>query len=759
VAAPAGRVVGPAALLGRDGRVVSNRGRPGLGINVAADPALRGFTVTTGHLPRAADEVALDASTAADEHFRLGQLIGFATQSGIVRHFRLVATISLGVNHAYGNAAVAAFPTATAFQVTGRPGYSQIVTRADAGVAQGTLVTRLRGLPALSGDKVQTGSQLASSEATSAIHFTRQLTDAILIFALISLVVAAFVIFNTFTILAAQRRRELALLRCVGASKRQVFAGMLTEAVAVGAVASAAGVLAGLGLGWGLEKLFAAIGVSIPAGSLVLSGQTIAIALVTGIAVTTLAAVLPARAATQVPPVAALGGPETRVTRQLGWVRIATAVLFGAAGLGLTYAGMQQVNNTAGFVQIAAGGCVFFVAVLALGPLISPPVTTFLGWLPGRLAGVPGRLASANARRNPYRVAATTAALTIGITLMTVFTVVASSAQASADATITAHYPFGYTVAARDGGQLVPARVIGALRGSPELGLVAPFYASSAMVSGESVSVGALQRAALTLASPPVTAGSLSDVRPGTVALDSGLLTSMHTRLGGTVTVRTPGRGTLRLRVVAAYHSSNGPLAGVLLSLPDYLSGFHPQGAQAVFINGRHGVSTAAARTAVTRAAASDPLLQETTVADYRSQLASRVNNTLALFSLLLGLAILIALLGITNTLTLSVLERTRESALLRALGLTRGQLRAMLLTEALLMALLGVGLGVALGAGFGWAMVHAFIKSAGAGVFSVPYERIAIYVAIGAAAGVLAAVLPARRAARTSVVSAMAEA
>ncbi len=759
VAAADGRVVGPAALIGPDGHVVSNGGKPGLGINVASDPALRGFTVVSGHLPRAPDEVAVDTSTAADEHFRLGQLIGFAAQSGAVRHFRLVATISLGVNHAVKNASVAAFPTATALQITGRSGYDQIVTRARPGVAQAALVARLRALSALRGDQVQTGSQLASSEATAAIHFTSQLTDAILIFALISLVVAAIVIFNTFTILAAQRRRELALLRCVGASRRQVFAGMLAEAVVIGAAASAAGVLAGLGLGWALEQVFAAFGVPVPTGSLVLSGQTIAIALATGVVVTTAAAVLPARSATRVPPVAALGAPEPRVTRQVGWARIGTAILFGVAGLALTYAGMQQVSHTAGFVQIAAGGCVFFVAVLALGPLISPPVTTFLGWLPARLAGVPARLASANARRNPHRVAATTAALTIGITLITVFTVVASSAQASADVTITEHYPFGYTVAGQNGGQLVPGRVIGALRHSPELSLVAPFYAQNAPVDGDSLTVGALQHAALRLASPPVTAGALGAVRPGTVAVDSSLLRSLHTRLGGTLTVRTPDAGTLRLRVVAAYHSSDGPLSEVLLSLPDYLRGFQPHGAQFVFINGKAGVSTAAARTAVTRAAAADPLLQVTTVADYRSQLASQVNQILALFSLLLGLAILIALLGITNTLTLSVLERTRESALLRALGLTRGQLRGMLLTEALLMALLGVGLGVALGAGFGWAMVHAFIKSSGTGLVSVPYARIALYVAIGTAAGVLAAVLPARRAARTSVVSAMAEA
>ena len=364
-------------------------------------------------------------------------------------------------------------------------------------------MARLRALSALRGDQVQTGSQLASSEATAAVHFTSQLTDAILIFALISLVVAAIVIFNTFTILAAQRRRELALLRCVGASRRQVFTGMLAEAVVIGAAASAAGVLAGLGLGWALEQVFAAFGVPVPTGSLVLSGQTIAIALATGVVVTTAAAVLPARSATRV----AAGGGAGRARAaghppgRLGPDRHRDPVRRAPAWPSPT-PGCSRSADTAGFVQIAAGGCVFFVAVLALGPLISPPVTTFLGWLPGRLAGVPARLASANARRNPHRVAATTAALTIGITLITVFTVVASSAQASADVTITEHYPFGYTVAGQNGGQLVPGRVIGALRRSPELSLVAPFYAQNAPVDGDSLTVGALQHAALSAGQP-----------------------------------------------------------------------------------------------------------------------------------------------------------------------------------------------------------------------------------------------------------------
>jgi putative ABC transport system permease protein len=758
-AAAAGRVVGQAALVGADGKVIANRGLPGFGISVAADRALWGFTLASGHAPTGPGQVVVDKSTAADEHFRLGQRIRVVSQDGRVLDFRLAGTIDLGAAHQFGNATVAGFLTPAAFAVTGRPGYDQIVAQAAAGTSQAQLAARIRALPGAAHDQVQTGAQLADAEATAAVHFTSQFTTVILIFALVSLLVAAFVIYNTFRILAAQRTRELAMLRCVGASRRQVFTGILVEACAAGIAASLAGVIAGLGLGWALEHVFAAFGLPVPSAPLVLTPGTVAISMAMGIAVTLLAATVPAWAATRVAPIAALAGhAEPRVTKVIGWRRSAVAVIFGAAGLLLTSRGIQHSNGQGGFLAIAAGGMVFFVAVLALGPLIAPPVTSFFGWLPGRVLGAPGRLATANARRNPHRVAATTAALTIGITLMTMFTVVASSAEASTTATIKEHYPFGYAVTSGQTGT-VPPRIVTALRAAPALGLVAPAYQRTARVDGIATAVGAVGGGGLAAISPPMTAGSLAAVRPGAAAVDSGELAALHTRQGGTVTVATPGAGTLRLRVAAVFLGGNSPLPSVLLAAPDYLRGFRPTGAQTVYVNAATGAGTPRARAAVNKATASDPLLQVTTVADYTSALSSRVNQVLALFGVLLGLAILIALLGIANTLSLSVIERVRETALLRALGLTRGQLRRMLLTEALLMALLGITLGVALGTGFGWAMVDAFTRSAGAGVFSVPYARIALYVVLGAVAGVAAAVLPARRAARSSMVAAMAEA
>ncbi len=757
VASAAGRLVGQAPLLGSDGKVILNGQEAGVGINVAADPLLRGFTVASGHLPDTPDQVAVDKATAGDEHFRLGQTVRVVDHTGRIRAFRLAGTIDLGVNHEFGNATVTAFQTATGFSVTGRPGYDQIVARATPGTSQAALVSRLATLAGMSRYQVRTGSQLATAEANSAAQFTQQFTTAILVFALIALFVACIVIYNTFTILITQRGRELALLRCVGASRRQVFGGALLESALTGLLASAVGVVAGVGLGWGLQRLFAGFGAAIPSGPVVLQPSAVAISMAAGMAVTVAAAVLPARSATRVAPVAALGRQhEQPEAARVGWLRVAVAVAFAVAGILATVIGMRHVNGTSGFVGIAAGGCLCFLAVFALGPLIVPPVISFLGWLPGKLAGVTARLATANARRNPRRVAATTAALTIGLTLMTLFTVVISSAQASSNADIAQHYPFDYVVQAGRGGQVVPARVVTALQAAPGLGIVAPVYYQDTPVNGVKVEVGAIGRSALGASvRPTMVSGSLAAIGPGTVGVDRRQLTALGVHQGSTLVV-----GTQPLKVVAVYNSGGLTLPDVLMPVGDYLRAFQPAGADMVFINGAPGVSTAASRAAVQATTASDPLLAVNTEADYRASLASRVNQILALFGALLGLAVLIALFGIANTLSLSVLERTRESALMRALGLTKGQLRRMLLTEALLMAALAIVLGVGLGVTFGIAMVHAFIASAqGQGVLSLPYPQIALYALIGAIAALAAAVLPARRAARTSVIAAMAEA
>jgi putative ABC transport system permease protein len=749
VAAAAGRLGGPASLLGRNGKLLG----AGFGINVTA---LNPFTVVSGHLPGQPDEVDVDSSTAADEHFRLGQALRVVDSAGRIRTFYLAGTINLGVSSEFGDASVTAFQTAAAVAVTGQHGDNLIVASADPGVSSATLAARVSARLSGQGDEVITGAELATDEANSTAHVSKVLTTGLLIFAMISLMVACIVVYNTFNILIAQRSRELALQRCVGASRRQVFGSMLAESGLTGLAASVAGVAAGIAVSWGLLHV---VSTHPP---LVISPSAVIIALATGLAVTMAASVLPALAATRVAPLAALAvAAEPAVTARIGWRRVAVAAGSVATGAGLTYAGVQLGSGN-GLVGLAAGGCLCFVALLALGPLIAPPVITVLGWLPARLTRVTAQLATANARRNPHRVATTTAALTIGITLMTVFSVVVSSAQKSADAAIDGHFPFDYMVTSTEHGQPVPPRIISTLDASPRLALVAAVYQGTATVGREQMPLGAYSHNALgTAVRPAMVSGSLTAIGPGSAAVDISALAALHTSLAGTIVVTTPDARAERLRVVAVYDAGEykSPLPAVLISTDDYLRGYRPAGPDMVVVDAAPGVSTAASRAVVTSAIAPDPLLEADTAADYKAQLNHSVDTILEMFGALLGLAILIALFGISSTLTLSVIERTRESALLRALGLTRGQLRRMLLCEAVLMAALAAVLGIGLGSAFGVAMVRALSSAAsGRVVLSVPYAQLALYALISACAGLLAAVRPARRAARTSVVTAMAD-
>jgi putative ABC transport system permease protein len=743
VASAAGRLGGSASLLGGNGKLVGT----GFGINVSA---LNPFTLVSGHLPSAPDQVDIDKSTAVDEHFRLGQSIHVVSSAAAISTFYLAGTIDLGVSSQFGNASVTAFQTAAAVAVTGQHGYNLIVASAAPGVSQSVLAARIAAR--LKGDEVITGAQLATDEANSTAHGGKVLTTGLLIFALISLVVACIVVYNTFNILIAQRSRELALQRCVGASRGQVFGAMLTESFVTGLAAAVTGVLAGIAVSWGLLRL---ISTHPP---LVISPAPAGIALGTGVLVTVGASVLPARAATRVAPLTALATAiEPAVTARVGWRRLAVAAVACAIGAGLTAAGLQagsSSNVLLPMLGLAAGGCVCFVAVLALGPVIAPPVIAFLGWLPSRLTRVTARLATANARRNPHRVATTTAALTIGITLMTLFSIVVSSAQKSTDAAIDGHYPFDYLVQNTGNDQPVPPRITAVLGGSPELALVASVYQHLATVDRQPVQLAAYSHDALgTAVRPAMVSGSLTAVGPGTAAVDI----TADVGLGSTITLSTPDAGTERLRVVAVYNSQayKSPLPVVLISTADYLRGYRPAGPDSVMVDAAPGVSTAVSRAVVTNAIASDPLLEVDTAADYKAQLNARIDTILEMFAALLGLAILIALFGISSTLTLSVIERTRESSLLRALGLTRGQLRRMLLCEAGLMAALAAIIGLGLGSAFGLAMVHALGSSSNGRVqLSVPYGQLLLYALVSGVAALLAAVMPARRAARTAVVT-----
>ncbi len=598
-------------------------------------------------------------------------------------------------------------------------------------MSQSTLAARLAQLK-FPDSTAATGTQFTQALAEQNVGGEGLLQTGLLIFSAVSLIVAALVIYNSFRILLAQRLREVALLRCVGGTRRQVMAGILAESVAMGLVASVAGVAVAVGLVAALNS-----------GSVSLTPATVALSLSIGVVITTGAALLPAAAASRTAPVAALQAPHEGKVRGV-LARTVSAALLAAIGLALTADGIPRAKT--GLLMIAAGGTIVFLGFVAIGPLIAGPLAAALGWLPAKLLGAAMRLALTGARRNPARTAITTVALTIGIGLMTLFSVVLSTASQFATHEANSHFPADYLLSVNQGG--IPPSVLGSLRASPRISAAA-IREVTVRLAGSSEQVMAVEPSAYgSMFTPEVASGSLSGVENGTGVI--ALSGDLGLAAGGRVTI--DGRS---LRVAATF--SDGVLGeDALISWPDFTRIFGPGEATEVLVRGLPGVSTTASALAVDAAIARYPVIDVTSEASLRAHTLSSVHKLADLLDGLLAVSVVIALAGMANTLSLSVLERTRESALLRALGLTRSQLRWTISLEAALLGVMGAVAGVAFGVSFGWATGRAFLRTNG-GPVSYPIAQITGYIALAGIAALLASVIPARRAARLSVIDGLA--
>lgn len=758
-----GRMAGPATLLSPAGRPVTDGQSGGLAMDVPGDTRFQSFTVTAGRLPQRPYEASLDSDTAAVQHFAVGETLTVLDADGGRHAVRLVGTVDLGVSKGVNGQSVLEMQPA-GLHALGVDGYQRIDVAAAPGLGQAALAARVRSAvgPAY---KVETGTTLAHDLADDVLHSVDLIITGILIFAIVAMFVSAIVIFNTFNILVAQRLRALALLRCVGATAGQVFRSVLVESLVVGLVASAVGVLAGLGITLVMMAVFHPGGSGLSSGGLVVTGRPIVIGLCVGTAVTAGSAIWPAARATRVAPIAALRAPaETPVGRaRHALARSGIAVVLCAIGAALAAMGLNK-GRTGLFFEVG-GGAVFFVGVLFASPLLVGPLARFLGWAPGKLLGVPARLAAANTRRNPGRSAATMIALTVGIGLITLFSVVTSTARGYAFAQLDQHYPADYIVAplaahsARRSPAL-PPRIAEVLRTAPQIAVAAELRRGDATTTGGDLGITAVDPTAYGAAWKPLMAtGSADSLATGTgsIALLDTTARSLRVTVGDPLRVRMP-YGTRSMRVAGTFTSRFGGEAAVI-SWRDFTAGFGAGGDDNVLVKLRPGVSPVSGRAAVDRATAEYPLATVTSITAYKSQVTSALNGILAMFGGLLAVAVLIALFGIANTLSLSVIERTRESGLLRAIGLTRRQLRLTLSIEALLLGVMGAVIGVVVGAGFGWAVAETFIRGAGGHApVTYPIGQILAYVLIAALAGLAAGVLPARKSARASVIEAIAE-
>jgi putative ABC transport system permease protein len=757
-----GRMRAYLPMLDRSGRVVGGGDQPGLTMSVGADPRLRPYDVAAGRVPATAGEAALDADTAARTRYRVGDTITVLDTAQRRHQLTLVGLVGFGTDKQDAGQAMVVLTPAAVTALTGVTGYWQVVMAAAPGVRADALAARVRAaLPP--GDRVRTGAQYRHDLANNAINQVDPFLTVLLVFAVVACVVAAFVSYNTFTILVAHRLREIALLRCVGASRRQVFGWVMVESVLVGLVAAGVGVVLGLALGYALFSGAAALGLGLPAHALVLTAAPVVVAVPLGVFVTVTAALVPAVRATRVPPLRALRSvPAQRVGGRRGRLAVAgLAVLTAAGGTGLTVAGSNTSDSRTGTLVVIAGGMVNFLALLLLSPLFAGRLCAALGYLPGRLLGVPARLAAANARRNPGRVAATTAALMIGVGLMASASVAVATVRQTASRQIDEHYPADFVLRPQTAaGSGIPERVATALRGLPQIGAVAEMRMSSGTVGGTHSSLGAVDPAGLSsLARPELASGSLGAFRDGTVILYAGSPAAAGRRVGQPVRIAVAGgpAGTFTVVALARGRSEVGNALVTWGDLARLRGPAAAAGDDMVLVRAAPGVTPAASRTTVESVTNGYPLVGVSSVAEWRAQVTSSVNQIIAVVAALLAIAIVIALIGIVNTLSLSVVERTQESAVMRALGLTRSQLRLTLLGEALLMGAVGALVGVGFGVLYGWAASRVMFTGFAA-VTTIPVAQLVLYVATATAAAALAAVLPARQAARASIVAAMAQ-
>ncbi|MEU8272892.1 ABC transporter permease [Microbispora bryophytorum] len=737
-------VSGDAPLIGKDGKVVGDY--PTAGVSI---PASR-IKITSGRAPSAAAEAVLDRNTAKAQGFAPGATVTVLDQAGKRQEFHLVGIFDVGLDQDLAYRGAVAFTPGTARRVTGAKGFTEIDV-VSSGPSPESLRTAVAA--AVSDAKIVTGRERADEVAQRNHVDTSYVRLGLLLFGAVALLVAALVIYNTFNILVAQRMREMALLRCIGATKRQVFGSIVLESAVVGLLSSALGLLTGLGLGAAAVAVLRAVGTDIPTGTVSLSPQTIAVGMCTGVVVTMAAALLPARQATRVPPVAALRTQVEEHAFHTGVVRVVFAALFLLAGAGLTAVGVLQKPGQAALLAVMAGGVLVFFAVLILGPVIVRPLSGLAGWVPARLFGVPGRLAVGNSRRNPKRAATTTVALTVGVTLMTFMTVLTSTMRTTVSGQLDQQFPADYILISQTG--TIPRSIADTLRASRDLATVTEFRGEKAKVNGRDYKVGTVTQSALgTAIKPETSSGTMDGFGAGDVAVADDVARDLGAKVGDTVTVASGGKST-PLKVVAVLKSDASTLPSITMAEQSFERHFGRVDDAQVRVNAADGVDPERARKIVDDATAAYPAVKVGSTTEIRGQFDEALDSILMIVTGLLALAIVISLLGIANTLSLSVHERTRESALLRALGLTRGQLRGMLSVEALVLGLVGAIVGVVLGVAYGWAATATLTENVS---FRLPIEQILIFIAASGLAGVLAAVLPARRAARASVVGALAD-
>jgi putative ABC transport system permease protein len=737
-------VSGYAQIIDKAGKAVGTPSTGVLGMNWVTVPALNPFTFSSGRAPTGPDEVAIDKHSADTAKLIVGDTTTVLS-TGQPRSATIVGIVRFANVDTPGALAIVLFDDVTAQAVLNEPGQvDAIAVTARTGTSPDTLVLRLAPVVGAS-NEVISGAALTKEHQDDIKKDVSQFGTFLTMFALIALFVGAFIINNTFSIIVSQRTKEMALLRAVGATGRQVRGAVLAEAAFTGLVASAAGLIAGIGVAKGLLSLFSALGVEIPVGSAVITTATVAISILTGLVITVASAVMPARRASKVPPIAAL--------REVAQDRSAVSkkrVIAGLAATTLAVATLLVGLSNSSATVVGIGAVALFLAVSILGPVLARPVAALFGAPIARLRGTAGVVARQNAMRNPTRTARTASSLMIGVALVSFLTIFAASIKASGAGEFRRDFRGTAIVdsGAIDSSSGLSPAFAANLRTRPGVRAVAEQRDSAVEINGSPDFLNAYNTATIaTLFDLGNINGSLANLGADGMAVKAETGPNA-VKLGDTRTITFP-TGTATFTVKATYDRAGEFFGDQFVDLAAFEANLP------MVIDARVYVA-ADDVDVVNNAATPYPTAKVLSTDAFITQQNGNINTILTLMYALLGLAVLIALLGIANTLALSIHERKRELGLLRAVGMTRAQVRSSVRWESVIIALFGTGLGLAIGSFLGWAMVRA-IATGSFGRLVIPVGSLVTVTAIAAIAGVMAALMPARRAARIDILKAVA--
>jgi len=745
----------------RDENVGPTSGAPTIANSWSSDE-LRSVEIATGHEPRGPTEVVVDEATAEKHHLKIGdELRTIAVTGDFTARISGIAAFKV----TNPGATVVWYDTATAQrELLGGPG---LFTQVSVDGAPGVSDEHLKAAVAAKlgpGYQLRTAAEAADAGREDVAGFLDVMKYAMLGFAGIAFLVGIFLIVNTFSMLVAQRTREIGLLRAVGSSRRQINRSVLVEALLLGVVGSAAGVATGVGLAVGLMRLMSSMGMELSTQDLTVRWTTPVVGIVLGVVVTLLAAFVPARRAAKVSPMAALRDAGTPADGRAGAVRgVLGLVLTGAGAAGL-WAATQAEKAAAGSLWLGLGVVLSLLGFVVVGPLLSGAVVRALGVVVLRIFGPVGRMAERNALRNPRRTGATGAALMIGLALVACLSVVGSSMVASATEELDRSVGADFIVQSTNGQPVVP-QARAALAKVPGLDHVTAYTWVEATVTDPR---GKAEKTGLVAADPTyaqdvrrdTTGGTLADAYgPGAMSVGSAYAAEHGVKVGDRLTVAFHGGGRAVLRVAAITSDDNTIDKGVkytsLATAARYVPAERMPQSTIVFATAKDGQETAAYR-ALKDALKPYPQYKVADQADYKKALQDQVGQLLNMVYGLLALAIVVAVLGVVNTLALSVVERTREIGLMRAIGLSRRQLRRMIRLESVVIALFGALLGLGLGMGWG-AAAQRLLALEGLRVLEIPWPTIGAVFVGSAFVGLLAALVPAFRAGRMNVLNAIA--